>query len=81
MYCINISASFYFLSASLVSGQETEIRTLQRKLARRDNEILRQERELHKLRVSLNDQIDLGLAFKLGLDNFLPRVSYSKLHT
>ena len=37
--------------ASLVSSQETEIRTLQRKLARRDNEILRQERELHKLRV------------------------------
>ena len=28
------------------------MRTLQRKLARRDNEILRQERELHKLRVS-----------------------------
>ena len=40
------------IAASLVSGQETEIRTLQRKLARRDNEILRQERELHKLRVS-----------------------------
>ena len=40
------------IAASLVSGQETEIRTLQRKLARRDNEILRQERELYKLRVS-----------------------------
>ena len=30
---------------------EAEVRALQRKLARRDNEILRQERELHKLRV------------------------------
>ena len=30
---------------------EAEIRTLQRKLAKRDAEILRQERELHKLRV------------------------------
>jgi len=29
---------------------EAEVRTLQRKLARRDNEILKQERELHKLR-------------------------------
>ena len=37
--------------ATLVTGLEAEIRTLQRKLARRDNEILRQERELHKLRV------------------------------
>ena len=39
-------------TATLVSGLEAELRTLQRKLARRDNEILRQERELHKLRVS-----------------------------
>ena len=38
-------------SAVLVSSQETEIRSLQRKLARRDNEILRQGREIHKLRV------------------------------
>ena len=44
------------IAASLVSGQETEIRTLQRKLARRDNEILRQERELHKLRVSEHER-------------------------
>ena len=52
-YLIYISnqTSNICISASLVSGQETEIRTLQRKLARRDNEILRQERELHKLRV------------------------------
>ena len=32
---------------------EAEVRTLQRKLARRDNEILKQERELHKLRVGI----------------------------
>ena len=38
-------------TAVLVSSQETEIRSLQRKLARRDNEILRQGREIHKLRV------------------------------
>ena len=38
-------------AAVLVSSQETEIRGLQRKLARRDNEILRQGREIHKLRV------------------------------
>ena len=31
---------------------EAEIRSLQRRLVRRDNEILKQERELHKLRVS-----------------------------
>ncbi len=31
---------------------EAELRSLQRRLARRDNEILKQERELHKLRVS-----------------------------
>ena len=30
---------------------EAEIRSLQRRLVRRDNEILKQERELHKLRV------------------------------
>jgi hypothetical protein len=30
---------------------EAELRSLQRRLARRDNEILKQERELHKLRV------------------------------
>ena len=30
---------------------EAEIRSMQRRLARRDNEILKQERELHKLRV------------------------------
>ena len=40
-----------FIAANLVTLQETEIRTLQRKLARRDNEIIRQQRELHKLRV------------------------------
>ena len=32
---------------------EAEIRSLQRRLVRRDNEILKQERELHKLRVRL----------------------------
>ena len=40
-------------TATILTGLEAEIRTLQRKLARRDNEILRQERELHKLRVHL----------------------------
>jgi len=30
---------------------EAEIRSLQRRLVRRDNEILKQERELHKLRI------------------------------
>ena len=38
-------------AGTLVAGLEAEVRTLQRKLARRDNEIVRQERELHKLRV------------------------------
>ena len=31
---------------------EAEVRSLQRRMLRRDNEILKQERELHKLRVS-----------------------------
>ena len=35
---------------------EAEIRSLQRRLVRRDNEILKQERELHKLRVSRASQ-------------------------
>ena len=30
---------------------ETEVKSLQRRLVRRDNEIIKQERELHKLRV------------------------------
>lgn len=34
------------------ASYEAEIRSLQRKLAKRDAEIVRQERELHKLRVS-----------------------------
>ena len=38
--------------ASEAACYEAEIRSLQRKLAKRDAEILRQERELHKLRVS-----------------------------
>ena len=32
---------------------EAEVRTLQRKLQRRDHEIIKQERELHKLRVRI----------------------------
>lgn len=31
---------------------EAEVRSLQRKLIKRDGQILKQERELHKLRVS-----------------------------
>jgi len=38
---------------------EAEVRTLQRKLARRDNEILKQERELHKLRSVLQQASSL----------------------
>ena len=37
------------------SAFEAEIRSLQRKLTKRDAEILRQERELHKLRVSASN--------------------------
>ena len=33
---------------------EAEIRSLQRRLVRRDNDILKQERELHKLRVIIH---------------------------
>ncbi len=36
-----------------VSFLEAEIRTLQRKLQMKDAEIAKQERELHKLRVSI----------------------------
>jgi hypothetical protein len=43
---------YIFVSESKNSVLEAELRSLQRRLARRDNEILKQERELHKLRVS-----------------------------
>ena len=49
------------LSANENTILEAEVRTLQRKLARRDNEILKQERELHKLRVH----------YRIFLQNFL----------
>jgi hypothetical protein len=39
------------IAESKNSVLEAEIRSMQRRLARRDNEILKQERELHKLRV------------------------------
>ena len=34
---------------------EAEVRTLQRMLLRRDNDVIKMERELHKLRVSQNN--------------------------
>ena len=40
-----------YFSENKNSMLEAEIRSLQRRLVRRDNEILKQERELHKLRV------------------------------
>ena len=43
----------WIVSENKNSMLEAEIRSLQRRLVRRDNEILKQERELHKLRVSL----------------------------
>ena len=42
----------YLFSENKNSMLEAEIRSLQRRLVRRDNDILKQERELHKLRVS-----------------------------
>ena len=39
------------ISANENTILEAEVRTLQRKLQRRDHEIMKQERELHKLRV------------------------------
>ena len=35
---------------------ETEVKSLERRLVRRDNEIIKQERELHKLRVSFRNE-------------------------
>ena len=43
-----------YFSENKNSMLEAEIRSLQRRLVRRDNEILKQERELHKLRVSVS---------------------------
>ena len=50
------------------SAFEAEIRSLQRKLTKRDAEILRQERELHKLRVSArNDSCQVTSCNRVSL--------------
>ena len=42
-----------FVSANDNAVLEAEVRTLQRRLQRRDTDLLKQERELHKLRVNI----------------------------
>ncbi|XP_023345657.1 uncharacterized protein LOC111714727, partial [Eurytemora carolleeae] len=44
---------------SKTSMLETEVKSLQRRLVRRDNEIIKQERELHKLRSVLQQASSL----------------------
>ena len=53
----------YLFSENKNSMLEAEIRSLQRRLVRRDNDILKQERELHKLRVSKHPFHDDKLFF------------------
>ena len=51
---IHVFLYAYFIQIILANENsvlEAEVRTLQRKLQRRDHEIMKQERELHKLRV------------------------------
>ena len=48
-----------FISVSENSVLEAEVRSLQRQLAKRDNEILKQDRELHKLRSVLQQASSL----------------------
>merc|ERR1719471_2324529 len=53
---------------------EAEIRSLQRRLVRRDNEILKQERELHKLRSVLQQASSL---MSQGEDHLLSTIQES----
>jgi len=50
---------------------EAEVRSLQRRMVRRDNEILKQERELHKLRSVLQQASSLMSA---GEDHLLSTI-------
>ena len=49
----NLNHKFLFSSVNENSQLEAEVRSLQRKLIKRDGQILKQERELHKLKVYL----------------------------
>ena len=58
-----------FIPENKNSMLEAEIRSLQRRLVRRDNEILKQERELHKLRVSKKGKINMIYVFHQSPDS------------